>query len=144
MNFTLIKALDESMENKMISFFLKSKPYDFCCLPSRQLSVIKIKEYIRHLFTNSQIYTSTNFFIALSVENETATIEFLFGSPFQIVGEFKKFRSFFGQINPKVKIYFSEIHRKHKRQNLIRMIQKRDSEAKIILDNQKICVLWNT
>jgi hypothetical protein len=77
MNFTLIKALDESMEKKMISFFLKSKPYDFCCLPSRQLSVIKIKEYIRHLFANSQIYTSTNFFIALSVENETATIEFL-------------------------------------------------------------------
>jgi hypothetical protein len=144
MNFTLIKELDKNLETKIINFFLKSKPYDFCCLPSRNLSVIKIREYIRHLFEHSVIYISKNFFIALSVENETATIEFLFGSPFEVIGEFKKFRSFFHQINPQVKNYFSEIQRKHKRQHLIKMIQRRDETAKIKLDNHKICVLWNT
>lgn len=144
MNFTLIKQIDEALERKIIAYFLQSKPYSFCHLPSRFLSVMKIKEYVQFLLDNCSVYVGRDFFIALTIKKETAIVEFLFGSAFTIVNSFKQFRIQFKQKNPEVNVFFSEIQRIYKRDKLIKMIKQRDENAEIKLDNQKICVLWNT
>lgn len=130
------------------TYCLKSKPYEFCNLASRRLSIFKIKEYISFLFKNCKVYISRDlgelFFIAISLEKEIANLEFIFCSQYKLYNYFPTFRSFFMQKNPEVKFFYAEITRKHKTKKLLSFIKKNDKVAIINLDNDKICVLWNT
>jgi hypothetical protein len=144
MNFTLIKELPEAEKKNLIRFFLKSKPYPFCQMPSMFLALFKIKEYIDFLFDNFSIYVRKDFFIAISVEKEKAIVQFVKGSSFNGISDFEEFRAFFCAQNKNVKVFYTEIQRDYKKQKLIRFIKRRDKNAKINLDNDKICVLWNT
>lgn len=148
MNFTLIKNPDDKLITEIISYCLKSKPYEFCNLGSRKLSIFKIKEYVDCLFEHCEVYISRDlgelFFIAVSKEGERANLEFIFCNQYKMYDYFPTFRSYFKQINPKVKFFYAEITRKYKTNKLISFIKKNDKVATINLDNDKICVLWNT
>jgi hypothetical protein len=144
MNFTLIKSLKSCQEKQIISFFLKSKPYSFCSLPSHSLCVFKIKEYLNFLLENCEVYIGKNFFVAISIETDIAIVEFVYGSPFNVIRDFEKFRKWFKSKNNQVTHFYTEIQRKHKRKSFLKFIENRDKNAEIKLDNEKICVLWNT
>jgi hypothetical protein len=149
MEFKLIKECYPNLEKKIIDFCLHSKPYPFCENKSRQLSLFKIKEYISFLFGTSEIYILEQnenlfLFVAMSKKEETAIVDFIFGQPNKIIPSFKEFRLFFKHKNPEITLFFSEVTRKHNLKGYLRFIEKTDLEAKIKLDNQKICVLWNT
>jgi hypothetical protein len=144
MNFTLIKTLEQSERKNLVNFFLKSKPYPFCQMPSMSLSIFKIKEYIDFLLENCYVYIRKDFFVAISLENETAIVQFVIGLPFKVISDFEEFRAFLKNKNKKITKFYTEIQREHKKEKLLRLIKQRDKNAEINLDNQKICVLWNT
>lgn len=144
MNFTLIKELSKKQEKKIIDYFLQSKPYDFCSLPSYSLRRFKIKEYIDFLLEQTDVYLLEDFFVSVTKKNNQAIVQFIYGQPFSVVQNFKLFREDFLKQNKEVNIFYTEILRKHKKNSLIKFIERRDKDAKIKLDNDKICVLWNT
>ena len=56
MKFKLINEPSEELFNIFKSYCLKSKPFDFCELPSMQMRIFKIREYFNNLFENCEIY----------------------------------------------------------------------------------------
>lgn len=149
MTFQRIKELDALLEQDFINFCLKSKPYDFCCMHSRNMSVHKIKEYMLFLFKECEMYTlkrndKIQFFVAVSKKDDEAFVEFAFGQPFSVISDFKSFRRFYSEINQKAMKFSGKITRKHKLKSYLKFLKQKDSEIQIILDNQEIAVLWNT
>jgi len=149
MQFQRINQATDQIKQKIISYCIKSKPYDFCHLPSRITSIIKIKEYIEFLFKICEVYLGTvagqiKLFVAVKRDNQNAEIEFIFGDHFGFLENFKKFRFFFCSLHPEIRTFRAQITRKHKLKHFMNFLSKKDRNMQIILDNQEIVVLWNT
>lgn len=149
MQFQRINYPDKQIESMFVSYCLKSKPYDFCNMPSRSMSVFKIKEYMNFLFKMCKIYLGTfqgqiKLFIAISEIKDEANIEFVFGNPFGFMKNLEYFRKFYQDVNPKIQTFSAQIKRKHKLNSFLKFIQTKDQNMQIFLDKQEIVVLWNT
>lgn len=149
MQFQRINQATDEIREKFISYCIKSKPYDFCHLPSRATSIIKIKEYIEFLFKICEVYLGTingeiKLFVAVKRDNQNLEIEFIFGNHFGFLENFKKFRLFFSDSHPEIRTFRAQITRKHKLKYFMNFLSKKDPNIRIILDNQEIVVLWNT
>jgi hypothetical protein len=147
MNFQQVNASDSSVLDSFISFCLRSKPYPFCSLPTFSARIIQIKNYYEHLFEVAEIYVLKQdgqivFFIATHEKEDGVCVEFVYGSPFTILGEFREFRYFYQKQKNKTCVFYSYLLREHKLNAMFNMIKKRDKNAKISLDNGKILVLW--
>jgi hypothetical protein len=143
MNFTLIKTLEENERKKLIKFFLKSKPYPFCELPSMSMSLFKIKEYIDFLLEKCLVYVREDFFVAVSFEGEVAIIQFATGKPFKLSSDFEEFRNFLKQTK-QIKQFRSIVQRDYKKQKYLNYLKRRDKNIQIEIDNGIIYVIWNT
>ena len=149
MQFQRINQATDKITDKFISYCLKSKPYDFCNLPSRVISIIKIKEYIKFLFQICEVYLGTingeiKLFVAVKRDNQNLEIEFIFGDHFGFLENFKKFRFFYHELHPEIRTFRAQITRKHKLKHFMNFLSKKDPNIQIILDKQEIVVLWNT
>jgi len=149
MQFQRINQATDKITDKFISYCLKSKPYDFCHLPSRTASIIKIKEYIEFLFQICEVYLGMiddqiKLFVAVRRDNQNLEIEFIFGDHFGFLENFKKFRLFFSDSYPEIRTFRAQITRKYKLKHFMNFLSKKDPNIQIILDNQEIVVLWNT
>jgi len=117
MNFKPIKTYSKELESEIINYCLKSKPYEFCELPSRNLAILKIKEYIAFLFSNCEIFIceedgKINFFIALTIKEEGVVIDFCFGDEIKMKTCFAEFRRLFKRQHPQILGFYSEVTRK--------------------------------
>jgi hypothetical protein len=132
-----------------IDYCIRSKPYDFCHMPSRQMTIMKIKEYMQFLFETCEVYlgiskSQIKIFIAVSKQGDKVNVEFIFGNPFGFMKNFSHFRDFYKNVNQEIQTFEAQIKRKYKLNTFLKFIQAKDSKMKIILDKQEIAVLWNT
>lgn len=149
MQFQRINKPNPDIQKMFVEFCLMSKPYDFCHMPSRILSLNKIKEYMMFLFDTCEIYLGTldrqiKLFVAVCKNNQNVAIEFIFGTPFGFMKNLKQFRKFYSNVNKEIRTFSAQIKRKHKLKSFLKFIEAKDSEMKIFLDKQEIAVLWNT
>ncbi len=149
MQFQRIKQPTKQIEDMFLSYCLISKPYDFCHMPSRHMSILKIKEYMRFLFEKFEVYIGIQnqqikLLVAIATREIEAVVEFIFGSPFGFMDNFACFRSFYQKVNPEIKKFSAHIARKHKLKSFLNFITKKDPQMQIILDKQEIAVLWNS
>jgi hypothetical protein len=148
MNFKPIKTCSKELENKIIIYFLKSKPYEFCEQSSRNLAILKIKEYIDFLFSNCQVFVceendKISLFAALTVKEDTAIIDFCFGDEIKMKTYFAEFRKLFKQEHPEILGFYSELTRKHKLKSYLKYIKRHLKGSEINIDNNgKITVYW--
>lgn len=149
MHFQRIKETDKTIENMFINYCIDSKPYDFCHLPSRSMSIFKIKEYMEFLFNTCEVYlgmidNQIKIFIAVERKDNATIIQFVFGTPFGFMSNVAMFRRFYKKVNPEIQKFSAQIMRKHKLDSFLKFITKKDPEMQINLDKQEITVLWNT
>lgn len=148
MNFQLLeKHNDEKIQDAFLDFFLKSKPYDFCSLPSRSARVMQIKKYYEFLISRKIVYFAEDhrglrFFIAFFELNGEIYVDFVFGPPFKLAKDFKLFREFYRKEKNENFKFYTKIHRKHKLKNFLASIKGRDPDAIFSIDNEEICVSW--
>jgi hypothetical protein len=147
MNFQRVNTLDQSVLNDFVSFCLQSKPYNFCMLPSLSARLFQIKNYYRHLHQVSEVFVykldeKVKFFVAIKQENENGCIEFVYGSPFNILRDLKEFRDWYFAQNPHLTTIYTTLLREHKPEPMFQLVKKRDKNAKICVDNGTISVLW--
>ncbi len=147
--FKQLKTCQKELRSQLITFFLRSKPYEFCEVSSRQIRLLKINEYIDFLFENSSVYSLEEngklcFFIAITCKGDRAIIDFAFGEPKTIIRHFKQFRLFFTEKNNQIKTFVSEVTRRHRLDGYLKFLKKNDPEMTLLLDNKRIHVLWNT
>lgn len=149
MHFQRITTPDEKVTAMFINYCVRSKPYDFCHMPSRLLTLAKIKEYQDCLFNTCEVYLGLSdsivkLFVAVSKQREILDIEFIFGNPFEVVKYFADFRFFYKRLRPEIVTFRAYVERKHNVEKLLKFIQSKDPNASIVLDKQEISVLWNT
>jgi len=147
MNFQQVNASDPAVLKSFISFCLNSKPYPFCNLPTFSARVTRIKKYHEYLFKVAEVYALKEnneiiFFIAVKEEEDRICVEFIYGEPFSGLGYFREFRLFYRKQKNKNLVFYTNLLREHKFNALFNLIKKRDKNAKISLDNDKIFVLW--
>jgi hypothetical protein len=82
------------------------------------------------------------FFIAVKEEEDRICVEFIYGEPFSGLGYFREFRLFYRKQKNKNLVFYTNLLREHKFNALFNLIKKRDKNAKISLDNDRIFVLW--
>lgn len=153
MKFKLIKTPTEELFNIFKSYCLKSKPFDFCQIPSMQIRIFKIKEYFDNLFLHCDcfiVFENDEIvgFIAIEKENEVGVIIIAIGLYFkitfrQISQYFANFRKFYKEQNPQIKIFIGEIYRTYKANSYLKFIKRYMKPSKIDLDNERIMVYFD-
>jgi hypothetical protein len=147
MNFQLVNPSDQTVMDDFVSFCLKSKPYSFCCLPALSARIFQIKKYYECLFQDNEVYAlkengSVRFFIALKKQDNEAFADFVIGKPFLIFSDFANFRKFYSDLHNTPFTFRTLINRENKLEPYLKYIKKRDPDARFLLDNDKIFVLW--
>lgn len=152
MEFKLIQQKSPEIEKLIFDYCLLSKPYYFCQNKSKQLSAMKIKEYIDYLFNTATIYVAREkgeffLFLALSFSLNAVCVEFIFGNsekPQKSMNAFKEFRRKFFIKNPHCEAFVSAIHRKYKVDKYVKFVKRYDKDAKIELDkNNELMIYWS-
>jgi hypothetical protein len=153
MKFKLINEPTEELFNIFKSYCLKSKPFDFCELPSMQMRIFKIKEYFDNLFENCEVYTAEENgkilgFGGFKPLGGNVSADFVVG--FNDVLTFKEiskafadFREFYKQQNPQVKTFSGEIYRTYKADSYLKFIKRYMKPSKIDLDGERIMVYFD-
>jgi hypothetical protein len=147
MNFQPVKEDNSLVESCFLSFCLGSKPYDFCSLPTASLRRLHIKNYYNYLLTEKQCFFlqengTVRFFIAVEKRPDDIYVDFIFGEPFKLSSDFKRFRSFYNELCGGSFEFFTVIHRKHKLKNFLNCLKNREHCTIFSLDNGEIHVKW--
>ena len=153
MKFKLIKQPTEELFDIFKSYCLKSKPFDFCELPSMQARLIKIKEYFNNLFKNCDCFLVFKDdqivgFIVIEKENEVGEIIIAIGfyakiSFKQISQYFADFRKFYKEQNPQIKTFSGEIYRTYKADSYLKFIKRYMKPSRINLDKERIMIYFD-
>jgi hypothetical protein len=153
MKFKLIKEPTEELFNIFKAYFLKSKPFDFCELPSMQMKIFKIKEYFDNLFNFCDCFIVSEEdeivgFIACEKQKDIGVIVIAIGLHFKITFKqisqyFADFRKFYKEQNPQIKIFIGEIYRTHKPDSYLKFIKRYMKPSKIDLDGERIMVYFD-
>jgi hypothetical protein len=147
MNFQPVKQQDHNVENAFVSFCIKSKPYDFCSLPTMSARLFRIKDYYDFLLREKNCFflgerDFVDFFIALDHSPTGVYVDFVFGPPFKLQKYFENFRKFYrGQHQDDLE-FRTILKRQHKKSSFVRAIKKRDASARFSVDNDEIHVSW--
>lgn len=153
MKFKLIKEADSELFDIFKSYCLKSKPFDFCELPSMQMRLLKIKEYFNNLFSYNDcfaVFQNNEIvgFICIEKQNEIGVITIAIGlhtkiTFSQISQYLSDFRKFYKQQNPEIKTFSGEIHRTFKADSYLKFIKRYMKPSKIDLDKDHIMVYFD-
>lgn len=153
MKFKLIKKPTEELFIFFKTYCLKSKPFNFCELPSMQMRVFKIREYFNNLFSYGDCFTVLKNdqiigFFCIEKQNEIATIVIAFGLYSKITFVemskiFLDFRKFYKQENPEIKSFFGEVIRNYKKDSYLKFIQRYMKPSRIDLDKNPIMVYFD-
>jgi hypothetical protein len=153
MKFKLIKEPNEELFNLFRSFCLKSKPLDFCELPSMQMRLIKIKQYFNNIFFEKDCVIGLENdeivgFFCIKKRNEIAGIVIAFGLHPKITFNkiskmFTDFRKFYKQENPEIKSFVGEVVRNYKKDSYLKFLKKYVKPSRIDLDKDPIMVYFD-
>ena len=153
MKFKLINEPTEELFNIFKSYCLKSKPFDFCELPSMQMRIFKIKEYFDNLFEGCEIYIAEKNeqvlgFGGFRQENTNVSADFVVGfnnilTFSEISKMFADFRKFYKEQNPQIKTFSGEIYRTYKADSYLKFIKRYMKPSKIDLDGERIMVYFD-
>jgi hypothetical protein len=153
MKFKLIKEPTEELFNIFKSYCLKSKPFDFCELPSMQMRIFKIREYFNNLFENCEIYIAEENgkilgFGGFRQEGDSVSADFVVGfnnflSLKEISKMFFNFRSFYKKQNPHIKTFTGEVYRTYKVDSYLKFIKRYMGVSRIDLDKNPIMVYFD-
>jgi len=147
MNFQQLKNNDPIVESAVIDFCIRSKPYDFCSIKNHSVKLIQIKKYYEYLLQECNIFYVTEnqrvvFFIAISEHDDRVEMQFVFSDTFDLIKNAKAFREFYWKQSDCSKPFVGVVKRHHKLKKYLNYIKKRDPDAKILLDNGEILVLY--
>jgi len=153
MKFKLIKEPTEELFNLFKIYCLKSKPFDFCELPSMQMRIFKIREYFNNLFENCEVYTAEKNgkilgFGGFRPLGENVSADFVVGfndilTFKEISKAFADFREFYKKQNPQIKTFSGEIYRTYKVDSYLKFIKRYMKPSKIDLDGERIMVYFD-
>jgi len=133
-------------------FCVKSKPYDFCSLPSKRLRDIKIKNsfdfYANQIVYKAEYQSKVMGFVFLEEENYCLDVNFIFGvrknftSPKLIKAAHAIFDNALHKFN---KNYLkSQVRRTFKVDSYIKWVDRYDKRAIILTDDKKTIVWCNS
>jgi hypothetical protein len=153
MKFKLIKEPSEELFNLFRSYCLKSKPFDFCELPSMQMRVFKIKEYFNIIFSYNDCFIVLESeeivgFICIEKQGEVGVVTIAIGLHLKITFKqisqyFADFRKFYKGQNPQIKTFSGEIYRTYKADSYLKFIKRYMKPSKIDLDGERIMVYFD-
>jgi hypothetical protein len=153
MKFKLIKEPTEELFDIFKLYCLKSKPFDFCELPSMQIRIFKIREYFDNLFETCEVYTAEENekilgFGGFRPVGQNVNADFVVGfnnilTFKQISKAFASFREFYKKQNPQIKTFSGEIYRTHKADSYLKFIKRYMEPSKIDLDGERIMVYFD-
>jgi hypothetical protein len=153
MKFKLIKEPSEELFNLFKSYCLKSKPFDFCELPSMQMRVLKIREYFNAIFSYNDCFIVLERegivgFICIEKQGEIGVVTIAIGLHLKITFKqisqyFADFRKFYKEQNPQIKTFSGEIYRTYKADSYLKFIKRYMKPSKIDLDGERIMVYFD-
>lgn len=153
MKFKLINEPTKEIMDILKIYCLKSKPFDFCELPSMTMRVFKINEYFNSLFKSHEVYTAENNGKIVGIgffrkDEQNVYADFIVGFnnllSFREISEtFKNFRIFYKNEYPEVKLFCGEIYRVFKVKSYLKFIKKYMNPIKIDLDKERIMVYFD-
>jgi len=153
MKFKLIKQPTEELFDIFKSYCLKSKPFDFCELPSMQARLIKIKKYFNEMFLYDDCYIALKndeivSFYCIEKRDDIAEIIIAVGlypkiTFLEISKIFAEFRVFYKKQNPQIKTFKGEIYRSYKADSYLKFIKKYMGISRIDLDKEHIVVYFD-
>lgn len=153
MKFKLIKEPNQEIFEIFKSYCLKSKPFDFCTVPSMQTRLFKIKEYFNNLFSHNDCFLALEDdeivgFICIEQVGQSANITIAVGlypkiTFKQISQYFFNFRKFYKQQNSHIKTFIGEIYRTHKKDSYLKFIKKYMGVSRINLDKERIIIYFD-
>ena len=143
---------DLAFKNHFIEFCERSKPMDFCQIPSRRLRREKINKYLDEWCENAKIYQAhinEKFLLGGIFTQSTGGVELQFG-----FGNFNDFyHSKIAEVGHLVllevfkdsghELITSPIRREYKRKSFLKWIQKYDKMCKIKKANGQLIATWN-
>lgn len=147
MNFQQLKGDNSKVRSTFEDFCIRSKPYDFCSIKNPSVRMVQIKKYYEYLVKTTSIFYLTKgdhirFFLSIKQDLESIVVEFIFGDPLTMLGDFRIFRELYWQQFDCDLPFTTEIKRQHKLKSFLNFIQKKDKKAKISIDNDKILVSY--
>jgi len=147
MNFQQLKGDNPALQSAFEDFCIRSKPYDFCSIKNPSARIVQIKKYYEYLVDTTSVFylaegDHIRFFLSIKQTQESIVIEFIFGDPSTMLGDFRVFREFYWRQFDCDLPFTTEIKRQHKLKAFLNFIQKKDKNAKISLDNGNILVSY--
>lgn len=147
MNFQQLNGNNPVVQSTFEDFCIRSKPYDFCSIKNPSARMTQIKKYYQYLVESTDIFhltqgDHTRFFLSIKPEPPNITIEFIFGDPTTMLEDFRTFREFYWRQFDCDTPFTTEIKRQHKLKTFLNFIRKKDKNAKISIDKDKILVSY--
>ena len=141
-----------TFKEHFIEFCERSKPMDFCQIPSRRLRREKIEQYLKEWLENSKIYEAyenQKFLVGGIFTQSSNSVELEFG--FGNFNDFYHHKIAEGWHEMLLQVFddysheliTSPIRRKYKRKSFLKWFQKYDKMCKIKKVNGELIATWN-